>query len=474
MKNKFNIIALLMLSFISYEINAQSHYIVVVDRIQNNQTYKKKDFKEGRSTETDIEKPLVKRGDIITVRMVNFNELMYGFDVDWEVEKKPTTMLSSVLQASRPLISSYTNGLPDMLETMNELLNDIPARNRGVDEEKPVVAMQRRMADFLGQMTDVGKVLTIINNDEGLTLEEEKSIVNMALRKYKSEELIATFNQIKKDTEKNKNLSDEKWKILDYIIDQYDEQYITEMGEALEKTKEALLRVDFISEISFQMTQEDANEYLDKLHMTIKIYKRANSLALDGKQGAEKAREKYSWRRNEDDGDQLNQCYIVDLKVKNKYKPYFSIMANRILMPKNSFTFEPKLNQDGDSIKFASASNGGAKNAVGLCLNFDIPLLSQKLNFTGALGYSFAFWKDMLNNNKPEKKGFVITGINLGLKKFEYLNLAIGCAWGEYDQLVSRYSADQYTYNNLSDAEMSAAISKKIRPAFYYGLSINL
>jgi hypothetical protein len=246
------------------------------------------------------------------------------------------------------------------------------------------------------------------------------------------------------------------------------------MGVALEKTKEALLRVDFISESTFQVSQEDANDYLDKLHMSIKIYKRATSLALKGKDGADETREKYSWSNNEDDGDQLNQCYIVDLKVKNKYKPYFSIIVNRILTPKNSYTYEPDYSEFRDSIKFTSASIGGAKNAVGLSLNFDIPLRSQQLNFTGTLGYSMAFWKDVLNNKETLKKGFVTSGLTVGLKKFDYLNLALGCAWGEYDQLASRYSADKYTYNNLSDAEKTAAISKKIKPAFYVGLSINL
>jgi len=474
MKNKLVIIALLMFSFISKELIAQSHYIVVIDRIQNTKTYKKKEFKEGRSTEMDIEKPMVKRGDIITVRMVNFNELMFGFEVDWEVEKKPTTMLSNVLQASSPLINTYTNGLPEMMGTMNDLLNDIPARNRGGDEEKPIVALQRRMADFLGQMSVVDKDFVRINNDEGLKLEEEKSIVNNALRKYNKDELTATYIQIKQDAEKNKDNSDEKWRHLDDMIDQYDEQYITDMGEALEKTKEALLRVDFISESSFQVSQEDANDYLDKLHMSIKIYKRATSLALKGKDGADETREKYSWSTKEDDGDQLNQCYIVDMKVKNKYKPYFSIIVNRIFMPKNSYTFEPDYSEFRDSIKFTSASNGGAKNAVGLSLNFDIPLHSQQLNFTGTLGYSMAFWKDVLNNKETIKKGFVTTGLTVGLKKFEYLNLALGCTWGEYSQLSSKYQADKFIENNLSEAEISGAVSKKIKPAFYLGLNINL
>jgi hypothetical protein len=72
------------------------------------------------------------------------------------------------------------------------------------------------------------------------------------------------------------------------------------------------------------------------------------------------------------------------------------------------------------------------------------------------------------------KKGFLTTGINIGHKKFKFINLAAGAAWGEYSQLSPKYQADKFIENNLSEAEISGAVSKKIKPAFYVGLSINL
>jgi len=77
MKNKIFIIALLSLSFICKQTNAQSYFIIIIDRINNTQTFKQKVFKNGRPIETDIKPPEVKKGDIITVRMINFNELIY-------------------------------------------------------------------------------------------------------------------------------------------------------------------------------------------------------------------------------------------------------------------------------------------------------------------------------------------------------------------------------------------------------------
>jgi hypothetical protein len=86
-----------MFSFISKDINAQSHYIDVIDRINNKKTFKQKEFKNGRPTEKDIKTPEVKKGDIITVRMINFNELIYGLCIKSNLIEKPKSLVSDVL-----------------------------------------------------------------------------------------------------------------------------------------------------------------------------------------------------------------------------------------------------------------------------------------------------------------------------------------------------------------------------------------
>ena len=64
--------------------------------------------------------------------------------------------------------------------------------------------------------------------------------------------------------------------------------------------------------------------------------------------------------------------------------------------------------------------------------------------------------------------------LSIGHKKFKYINFSAGAAWGEYAQLSSKYQADKFIQNNLSDAEISSAVIKKIKPAFYLGMNIIL
>ena len=80
-------------------------------------------------------------------------------------------------------------------------------------------------------------------------------------------------------------------------------------------------------------------------------------------------------------------------------------------------------------------------------------------------------------NNDAEvenlKKGFVTTGINIGLKKFRYINLAFGSSWSEFSQLSPKYKADEFI-PAISAAEIAVALNKKIKTAFFVGLNINL
>lgn len=106
---------------------------------------------------------------------------------------------------------------------------------------------------------------------------------------------------------------------------------------------------------------------------------------------------------------------------------------------------------------------------------FDIPLRSSQFTLTGTLGYSVAFWKDnvLSAGSQTQKKGFVTTGVSVGLRKFRFLSLTAGCAWSQYNQL-SGYRADKYYFNDFTDAEINNAVRRVISPAFYLGLSVNL
>jgi hypothetical protein len=236
--------------------------------------------------------------------------------------------------------------------------------------------------------------------------------------------------------------------------------------------------VDFVSESTF-IVEDKESRYsseeiaYEKFNIKANVYKRVELITSSSISDTKK---QYKQDEYHNPDDQLNQSFDLNLKIKNKYTPYFSIAINRIFVPTNRYSYSPVYDYLSDSVKFNAVSVGGAKTSIGMSLNFDIPVHSQSLSFAGTIGYSMAFWKSPndFDGETSNKKGFVTTGISIGHKKFKFINLAAGAAWGEYSQLSTKYQADKFIENNLSAAEISGAVTKKIKPAFYVGLSINL
>jgi len=476
MNNKLTFITLLILSFISKEINAQSHYIVVIDRINNTQTFKQKEFKNGRPLETDIKTPDVKKGDIITVRMINFNELIYGLYVQGKLIEKPKSIVSDVLKASDDMLDTYS--MSPAMGKLTNLLKYPPTITRGESGEKSAASLHKRLVKVIKEVAETEAAYNDISNDEGLTLEELKNRINDLDSKFNSKSIVNEYKKIEKDVQQSADSTDADWASILETTNDYEENDIEDIGTKIHDFKKALDQVDFISETTF-IVEENESRYsssdvvYEKFNIKANVYKRVEPITT---RSIADTKKQYKQDEYHNPDDQLNQSFDLNLKVKNKYAPYFGIAVNRIFVPNNRFSYSTVYDYFSDSVKFKSTSVGGPKTAIGLSLNFDIPLHSQNLSFAGSLGYTMAFWKSALGNDaeSSNKKGFVTTGISIGHKKFKYINLAVGAAWGEYSQLSSKYQADKFIENNLSDAEISAAVSKKIKPAFYLGLNINL
>lgn len=475
MKNKLTIIALLILSFISKEINAQKHYIVVIDRINNTKTYKQKDFKNGRPAETDIKTPEVKKGDIITVRMINFNELIYGLYIKSNLIEKPKSLVSDVLRTAEPVF-----GLASMSPTMgmlSSLLMSPPSITRGEAGEKSAASLHKRLVKVMRQVAETEAAYNDLSHDEGLTLDELKNKINDLDSKFNGNSIKNEYKKIETDVEQSADSTSADWLSIIETISTMGGKNIEDLSHKISDLKNELNLVDFVSETTFIVENEsrysDEVDY-EKFNIKANVYKRVELITLNNISETQKQYKKKYDSDNPD--DQLNQSFDLNFKIKNKYKPYFSIAINRIFVPSNRYSYAPVYDNLSDSIKFSSVSVGGAKTSIGMSLNFDVPIHLQSLSFAGTIGYSMAFWKSQndFDGESSNKKGFVTTGISIGHKKFKFINLAAGAAWGEYSQLSPKYQADKFIENNLSAAEISGAVSKKIKPAFYVGLSINL
>jgi hypothetical protein len=475
---KLKLIAFLFLILFNKILFAQCNYIIVIDRINNTQTFKQKDFKNGRPFEKEIKKPEVKKGDIVTVRMVNFNELIYGLHMQTNLIEKPKNIVSEVLEASGGIMRNYS--MTPALGQLTELLKNPPLITRGGSSVNSAATIHSRLIKFYQGINQTESSINDLLVDEGLVLDEMKSKANEIDVTFNSIPLINEFKKIKNDIAKFYDSSDSEWATLINSIQEYNEDNIVLLSKRIKDLKRLLKEIDFVSESTFvvegRVNGFSSREIIyEKFNVKANIYKRVTPITL---RTLEETKKQYKQDISDNSDDQINQSFDLDLKVKSKYVPYFGISINRIFVPNNRYSYSIEPNGINDSIQFKTTSVGASKTSIGLALNFDIPIKSQFISFTGNFGYSMAFWNSTLSNDEEnsttQKKGYVTTGISLGHRKFKYINLSLGAAWSEFEQLSSKYQADKFFENNLSDAEKVAAITKKIKPAFYIGLNINL
>ena len=76
MKKRLSSIGLILIVSIC-KLNAQNHYIVQWDRLQNDIIYFKVHYENGKRLENQINKPFLKEGDLLEGKVVNVNEFIY-------------------------------------------------------------------------------------------------------------------------------------------------------------------------------------------------------------------------------------------------------------------------------------------------------------------------------------------------------------------------------------------------------------
>ena len=76
MKKIISSIVLILIVSIG-KLNAQNHYIIQWDRLQNDIIYFKVHYENGKRLENQITKPFLKEGDLLEGKIVNVNEFVY-------------------------------------------------------------------------------------------------------------------------------------------------------------------------------------------------------------------------------------------------------------------------------------------------------------------------------------------------------------------------------------------------------------
>jgi hypothetical protein len=454
--------------------NAQKHYIVEYDRINASVKYKQKTFDKGRPVEKDIKQPSLLINDLITIRVVNFNELLYGLVIDGELEEKDKSVLEDILDKSAGVMR-FTN-MSASADLMSDLLSSTPTSITRGSTSSAVLSLQKRFTTLVSKVATTQSSIKSIIYDEGLTKQEMLERVTELEIGFGSVSASKELIAIKADAEKlSFNDNDESEVKFRNYLGGYNLDEIEMTENTLLEVASLLKQIDFIQEKTIQVEKNSysSKEY-EAYNLVLKIYKRAEPIksTSDLKLTIQHYDYDYGGKR---EGDILNQLHQIRMPIAYRYKLYFSVGVNRIFVPENRFSYSIEEDFFGDSVQFVSNRAGGSRFAVGLHLNYDLPIRSQKIATSANIGYFVSFSEN--NNNKlasETRKGFFTTGVSFKFLKVPYIAFHTGAAWSRFQQLSSKYQADKWYENTISESELEAQISNKTKPAFYVGFSLNL
>ena len=476
MKNIFNISALLIGCCLAVQLQAQQHYVVTVDRLKNDRKYTKMDLENGRPVEKPISKPALEKGDILTVRLINFNELVYGMEVESKLIEKRN--LTERLMAN-PLIDQVKKS--PTVEQLLTILSD-PPRSRGEEGALSINSVHKNYVNVLTKIKRTEDELNIVF-DEGATLTEIKTKVAVISSKHNPKEIEGDLEELKKDIELLKATDNSP--LLDEIADGAEEiESLSENGFLHDKynvknLKKLLAKVDFIQEktIIIGKDERDDDEF-EKFITYVFIYKRADEITSVDKL----TKKPYSfddYSEGEKAGDFLRQFMVVDLKMRDTKRPFWSLGIHRVFIPTNTYSYNLEYNYDyfgNDSLRFVPNRVGGGRTVVGTDINFRLPLKNSLFNTYFSLGLAMAF------SDSPGKKAFelddnqafVTTGLAFRPNKLSNFSLRTGMAWSKQQMISKNYKANVWYEDNFTEDEFDQIINKKIKPAFMIGLSLKL
>lgn len=457
---------------------AQQHYVITVDRISNQRNYFRLDILAGRPVETPTSAPQVKNGDILTIRITNFNELIYGFEVQDQLIAKTKNNIAAQL-LDNPLLGKMS--LSPALRLLTGIIENPPPPSRGEEVGPSINTVYENYVGLLKKLSTTEEALTMVY-DEGATLPGLKSQLAQLEQQYNRTVIAEAIDKLSSDLKTVSSQGTDA--LLDSIGAGLKQLQSLERSDFLSPdlnfrtVKNLINSVDFVVERTLIIGGKDniweANGSYEKYLAYIFIYKRAEPISSPA---ALSPRPYVYERGGMERGDFLRQALLIDLKVKNKRKPFWSMGAAQVFTPQNSFKYELRYNNTNeDSLQFKSNKIGGSKTIIMTDLNFPLPLRSEKLDWTALVGLGIAIQKNStgkLSGNLDFSQAFVTTGLGCRLSRYPFLSLKAGMAWAKYQQLDAKYQADKWYRNDLSDAVLESAVTKKLKLAPFIGLGLN-
>lgn len=474
MKTVYTFIAFVLCTSV---LTAQKNFVIEYDKLNDEVNYYESVWKKGEKTISKVEEVKVAHNDLVTVRIVNVNQLAFDTEiVQAFTEEKEFNSPFSVLAAT------FGQGLPG-LSVLGNLGSQAPSNIGGRNESEQVKIHKEKIYTILEELhTDIGVATNAYSAFERaesviysktMTKDQIRDALSLALEKIENTDVSELLSNIERNNTKLEEILDEDildyddkaWEDIDQIdnaMNSFDEIYQDEYGDykrispyksvaKLESTQFTIEHT-FRSKTSTRYDSYDMNDYY--------------FLFRDKSAG------------DEDTEDaQVDHAKMISVKTKKNYKPHWGLGIDYVLpfsgridylitsIPGDYFEGTP------DSLNISENGSSSMQLALGTKLCFDIPNKSALIP-TGMLGLSIGG----LSNIEENFNFNFLLGAGLGFKAFPYVSINAGVSFSQLQVLKDGYRLNSnFTEpDGFSASDPSELFDKKFKPGIFFGLTLRL
>ena len=429
---------------------AQKNYLIVYDKLADKFTYQEMVYNRGKFIEGKKMKspPKVELGDVITLRVVNFNEMITTFNTDDPLFNEANS------QKSNPIISAIA-GLGGMSNVgagsvAQELIGGLSAaRSRGSQAMTPeLTAAFNQLEEYRTQAKEEVSLLkeyfdaTQVVYSQDLTLEQIKEqYINKisTIDTSKIDEMAKSVNQkiIEFDaTSYSSEQLTKEWKKLQIQLKEVNK--LIEVKRNLPDIAELLNNIDFVDEKTIEVAGEGsaANKDLNNKEISsITYFLKFYSNIMDTQDSTNYNRMQLktadgSFSSSNSDNGKIIFTRKIDFPVKGAYKPTWSTGVYMITPFEGRYSFTEVPSEFGDSVTYKKEKIGALLPSLATNIVFDFKT-GKSITPNATIGFALSFLSSENQSsyfNSEPLMNFTIGG-GLRFKKISFLSFNAGFAY---------------------------------------------
>jgi hypothetical protein len=450
--------------------------MVEYDRITNSEKYFELTYDHGTFRESPIKKPAIKKGDVVKIRSVNVNPMVFQVVIQKPFEAGQNSPGAKSLSGFGNLLGELSGVNGDIGSHLNALSYnqpDVPQFNRGGAQP----AEQQQRNESLQRLGNFHVVLT-----ESYTMAQ----------KYKTSAEVVLSTSLTKD--QIINLMDSLSKQLD--IDSY-RKNCTYLDAEIQniKSDSLLIPEDYKNlERSYQFLRDELDSsvlsplYFNALCDELKAaeFTKEFSTVL-GFNPASWVSENFNFQNNvssvdyciefidayseipEENArykDGLMQSHSIHLAVQTPGGFSWSTGLINVVVPKGFMNYSLKETSFGDSIQIIlNGAPSKARFALATNLNYNFASARNvipQVNFGMAIGF--------IGDENPLN---ILLGGGLKFRQFPFLGLSAGLAFCQNQALNNGFNLNDSFSSDITN--LSEQLTKKVySPGYYFGINITL